>query len=111
MVALKPLQLFLFGLLCTAIGGLLGLIKLRKVDVKHNTESKELIKTVGEGEVIMNASSKQLRDHWKENKDKFETSSVSNIAKMTGRSERAVKTFITRNKLFCADYGDSEPTQ
>lgn len=109
MVVLKPLQLFLFGLLCTALGSLLGLVKVSKFEVKNNLESKEPIKTVDRNKVLLNASSKHLQDYWKESKDTFETSTVSHISKMTGRSERTIKSFITRNKLFCADYGVREP--
>lgn len=111
MVVLKPLQLFLFGLLCAALGSVLGLVKVSKFEIKNNAEPKEPIEIADGNKVIVDVSSKNLQDYWKESKDTFETSKVSHISKMTGRSERAIKVFITRNKLFCADYGVREPNQ
>jgi hypothetical protein len=110
-VVLKPLQLFVFGLLCASIGSVLGLIKIGKIDSPKVTESQNLAGAADGTKIELNESSKQLKDHWRENKDKFENSTLSYISKNTGYSERAIKTFITKNKLYCTDYGVKKPNQ
>lgn len=106
LTALKPLPLFLFGLLCASLGSALGLLPTGKLNIaKGEKESKYKAQSTN----IQN-SNKQitLQKFQEENPTLFEESTVEEISRLTGRTERAIKTFITKNKLYCINYGSKD---
>jgi hypothetical protein len=106
LTALKPLPLFLFGLLCASLGSALGLLPNGKFST---TKADEESKYKAQSTNIQN-SNKQitLKKFHEENPTLFKESTVEEIAKLTGRTERSIKTFITREKIYCINYGSKD---
>jgi len=106
LTALKPLPLFLFGLLCASLGSALGLLPNGKFSTtKADKESKYKTESTN---LQDSKTSITLQKFQKENPTLFEESTVEEIAKLTGRTERAIKAFITKNKLYCINYGSKK---
>jgi hypothetical protein len=106
LTALKPLPLFLFGLLCASLGWALGLFPIGKFnETKGEDESNYKAQSTN----IQN-SNKQitLQTFQEENPILFKESTVEEISRLTGRTERSIKTFITRKKLYCVNYGSKD---
>jgi len=103
LTALKPLPLFLFGLLCASLGSALGLIPIGKLNItKGEEESRYKSGSIN----LQNPKTLiTLQKFQEENPTLFEESTVEEIAKITGRTEKSVKSFITRKKLYCINYG------
>jgi len=97
-VVFKPFQLFLLILLCASLGASLGFL----ININLNLEGKVLSSQAVEGFVEL----KNLSEYYKINEDFFKNLTVQEIAVQTGRTERYVKSFITRNKLKCQNYGN-----
>lgn len=106
LTALKPLPLFLFGLLCASVGSALGLLPLGKLITSKGEEDS---KHKRESTYLQNSKTLiTLRKFQEENPTLFKESTVEEIAKLTGRTERSIKTFITREKIYCINYGSKD---
>lgn len=103
LTALKPLALFFFGLLCSSIGCTLGMLKaVSKIKPNKSNAISNPINTSSASNLTIPALG--LYDFQQENKEIFKQSTVEEIAKLTGRTERSIKAFITRHNLSCANY-------
>jgi hypothetical protein len=106
LTALKPLPLFLFGLLCASLGSALGLFPSGKLSETKGEDASSY--KPNPANIKISSTSITLQKFQQDNPTVFQNSTVEEIAKLTGRTDRSVKNFITKKKIYCVNYGSKD---
>jgi hypothetical protein len=102
---LRSIPLFFLGLICISIGSAIGFAANRKFILHEKLQRLRSPHSIS-GEKSKKSATPQfdLLKYSIEHTAKFEATTVAELSLLSGKSERAVRGFITRNGLRCADY-------
>jgi len=101
--ALRALPLFLFGLICISIGSVIGLLQVARKPLQAIRHKEEFRSELTQAPKISQVQF-DLLSYANENPEKFLNSTVKELSLLSTKSERSIKSFITKNRLRCADY-------
>lgn len=107
--ALRALPLFLSGLLCILVGAITGLLRAswKQLPVSVQSLDSKLTTTETTPKVATDFNLSTFANNYPL---EFEKSTLAQLASLSGKSERSIKSFITKNNLRCVDYQSRKDT-